>query len=168
MHKGLKSGCFTPRVIFLFALPVVFTWLAQIWVLPFEKRSGVSRGSGLEAGYLQRQALLFPAFYLSRRSCGDSKDMRLSQVCNILCTICYACLFIHGCTAQFDSECWMSSPKNLMGVVGLLWPFLPLRKSPCPDLLIPSLTTLALGTLILYLVLFRKKINFCSLFGLSC
>lgn len=106
---------------------------------------------------------------MSRRSCGHSKGMRLSQVCNILCTICYACLFIHGCTTWFDSECCMSSPKNSVWVVGLLWHFLPLRESPCTDLLISSLTTLALGMLIIYIVLFfRKKINFFSLFGLYC
>jgi len=136
--EGLKPGCFPPRVIVRLAL-VVFTWLAQIWALPLEKRSVVSGGSGLEARYLQRQALLFPAFYVARRSCGDSKDKRLSQVCDILCTICYARLFIHGCTRQFDSERWLSSPKNSVWVVGLLWRFLPSRKSPCTGLLISSL-----------------------------
>lgn len=103
------------------------------------------------------KALLFSAFYVIRRSCGDSKDMRLSQVCNILCTVCYARLFIHGCTTRFYSECWMSSPKNSVWVVGLLWCFLPLKKSPCTDFVISSLTTLAFSTLILYIVLFSGK-----------
>lgn len=71
-----------------------------------EKRSGVSRGAGLEANHLRRQAQLFRAFHLSGRRCGDSRDARLSQVCDILCTICYARLFIHGCTALIASaEC---------------------------------------------------------------
>lgn len=84
--------------------------------------------------------------------------MRLSQVGNILCTICSARLFFRGCPTQFDGECCMSSPKNLLWTVGLLWHFLPVRKSPRTDLLVSSLSFLALGTLIIYIArLFSEK-----------
>lgn len=62
--KGLKSGCLSLRVIFLIALPLVFTWLAQIWALPFVERSALSRWTGSEGRCLQRQNLCSTSFFM--------------------------------------------------------------------------------------------------------
>lgn len=94
---GPKSGCFVPVESFLFALAGVFTWLPG--TCPLRKNQVLAGDLPQTQDTLKESfALLFLAFCASQRSCGDSEDMRLSQVCNISCTICSAHLVFHQTT----------------------------------------------------------------------
>lgn len=72
MCKSPVPGCFVPVVMFLFALPAVFTWLA--WELLFKKRWGVSRGSGFERDTLKDKLCSFLLFMSAGEAAGTRRS----------------------------------------------------------------------------------------------